>query len=106
MPHRRQGNQRRAAVDEIYGRDDLDRRIGQIVDERLDQRIGQIIDRRLDAVVAQITERLDALQTNQNRGRNPNPNLRPDVGFEEADDDVSSVDEDKDVDSSSEGGFS
>ena len=93
MPPRRQGNQRRAAVDEIYDRDDLDRRIGQIIDERLDQRIGQIIDRRLDAVVAQITERLEALAPNQNRGRNPNPNLGPNIDFEGANDDISSIDE-------------
>ena len=93
MPPRRQGNQHRTTVDEIYSRDDLDRRIGQIIDERLDQRIGQIIDRRLDAVVAQITERLEALAPNQNQGRNPNPNLGPNIGFEGAHDDISYVDE-------------
>ena len=49
----RQVNQQR--IDEIYERDNLDQRIGDMIDERLKQRIGQIIDQRLDATVTHIT---------------------------------------------------
>ena len=36
MPPRREGNQRCAVVDEIYYHNDLDRRIEQMVEDRLD----------------------------------------------------------------------
>ena len=90
MPPKRQGNQRRAAVDEIYGRDDLDRRIGQIVDERLNA----VLERRLGGMIEQLTERMAAMMGDQhdvNPRRRENPNLNPDV--DEAEDDLSSVDE-------------
>ena len=90
MPPKRQGNQRRAAVDEIYGRDDLDRRIGQIVDKR-----NAVLEQRFNGMLEQLTERMEALVMNPNRGRNPNPNpnLRHNAGFDDTGDDIGSVDE-------------
>ena len=77
-------------MDEIYGRDELDRRIGQIVDERVDA----VFERRLSGMMDQLTERMAAMMGNQhdaNPRRRGNPNLNPD--FDEAEDDLSSVDE-------------
>ena len=70
MPPRRQANQRRAAMNEVHDRDDLDRRIGQMIDKRLDA----ALERRLDVVVDRLAERMGMLMGNQ---RNANQRRRP-----------------------------
>ena len=47
MPPRREGNRRRVIVDEIYYHNDLDRRIEQMVEDRVDA----VVKQRLDVVV-------------------------------------------------------